>query len=309
MELGASTMNAFLHKFCEVFALSFYEKFINVYKDGVDLERLHDGGYEYLPGCIGSTDGFHILWDMCPAQKRNLYKGRYDYPSIAFNVTTDHKYRIIGVSGGHPGSNADKTIVQYDGLVDRVRNNENFTNHTYELYTKDGTTRLVRGCYFICDQGYHRWNVLQNTDPDALSVEERTLSRYIECLRKDVECTFGQLVKRFRILKIPFLFHERSRVENVVFACMILHNFLIAVNDRLYDNMDLLKDRYEELGVDFDLTDDDHDSLYNPLSFLLQASAKDDEKVEADKGNSYHELRKHLAEHVYFLFSKGWLST
>ena len=44
--------------------------------------------------------------------------------------------------------------------------------------------------------------------------------------RKSVECTFGILKQRFRILKVPMLFRTKARVDAVMFTCCRLHNIL-----------------------------------------------------------------------------------
>ena len=52
----------------------------------------------------------------------------------------------------------------------------------------------------------------------------------MESVRKDVECTFGILKKRWRILKNHILLQSKgckASIDNVVFTCAILHNMLL----------------------------------------------------------------------------------
>ena len=46
-------------------------------------------------------------------------------------------------------------------------------------------------------------------------------------MRKDVERTFGTLKKRFRILRLPFLYEREERVTNVFKMCCVPHNRLL----------------------------------------------------------------------------------
>ena len=46
-------------------------------------------------------------------------------------------------------------------------------------------------------------------------------------MRKDVECVFGILKKRFRILRLPFLYGDPNKIVNVFRACCIMHNWLL----------------------------------------------------------------------------------
>jgi hypothetical protein len=45
-------------------------------------------------------------------------------------------------------------------------------------------------------------------------------------VRKDVECVFGSMKKRFRILKVPGLFKYKTDVDNIFFTSCWLHNLL-----------------------------------------------------------------------------------
>jgi hypothetical protein len=46
-------------------------------------------------------------------------------------------------------------------------------------------------------------------------------------VRKDVECFFGVLKGRFRILKLPIQYQDEKRVDTLFHACCILHNMLL----------------------------------------------------------------------------------
>lgn len=42
-----------------------------------------------------------------------------------------------------------------------------------------------------------------------------------------VECCFGRLKTRFRILKLPILTHSKENVDNMFLTCCCLHNILL----------------------------------------------------------------------------------
>ena len=48
-----------------------------------------------------------------------------------------------------------------------------------------------------------------------------------EGARKDVECAFGILQSRFCILRRPAHLYEQGDIENIMLACIILHNMII----------------------------------------------------------------------------------
>ena len=73
---------------------------------------------------------------------------------------------------------------------------------------------------------------------------------HVESLRKDVECTFGILKKRFMILKHAVRLHNIEDLEHIFRTCAILHNILLEHDGR---------DDWEE-ELDDDSEDDNDDS-------------------------------------------------
>ena len=59
------------------------------------------------------------------------------------------------------------------------------------------------------------------------SNEEWAWTQKIWSVRKDVECTFGILKNRFRILKTPMLFHDKATIDDIFWTCCVLHNMLL----------------------------------------------------------------------------------
>ncbi len=49
-------------------------------------------------------------------------------------------------------------------------------------------------------------------------------------MRKDVECLFGILKLRFKILKNPFQYHSLDIMEDVFVVCGMIHNALVIVD-------------------------------------------------------------------------------
>jgi hypothetical protein len=52
----------------------------------------------------------------------------------------------------------------------------------------------------------------------------------VELMRKDVECTFGILRGRWRILKTGVRLHGVEKVDQVWFTCCALHNWLLEID-------------------------------------------------------------------------------
>ena len=88
---------------------------------------------------------------------------------------------------------------------------------------------ITSGVYFICDGGYLRWPVLICPFKHSGSATHKGyFSSTLESVRKDVECTFGILKKRWKILEYGICFDTIEVVQRVFTVCCILHNMMLS---------------------------------------------------------------------------------
>ena len=84
--------------------------------------------------------------------------------------------------------------------------------------------------YLFCDNGYLHWP--QSIFP-YLGEPSHTLEGYfssnLESVHKDVECTFGMLKKRWKILNNGLKFQDIKVCKKIFVTCCCLHNFLLNV--------------------------------------------------------------------------------
>ena len=171
-----------------------------------------------FPGCVGSVDGVHLHWARCPARLLSRHKGAKGYPTRSFNVTVDHRRFVRHVACSKPGTMNDKSSVRYDPHVLSVRQGK------YKDYKFKVRGRTVSGGWLMSDGGYHRWRCLQCPRPHDSRRHVRVWSKALESVRKDVECTFGIMKGRFRILKLPIEFHHEQMIDYLFYTCAYLHN-------------------------------------------------------------------------------------
>ena len=143
----------------------------------------------------------HVPWDRVPAALVSAYIGKEGIPTVAYKVTVRHDRWIMAASQGFAGSWNDKTIVHYDTFVSRFRTGDLYGNVEFEVQVSASEIKKIRGLYLICDGGYHKWRCMQCPFPEGPSDDEKAWSKQLTSLRKDVECVFGILKQRFRILK------------------------------------------------------------------------------------------------------------
>jgi Plant transposon protein len=84
-------------------------------------------------------------------------------------------------------------------------------------------------------------------------------SKWVESVRKDVECTFGILKGRFTILKAPLRYHKLEYMDNVWMTCCALHNMLLEVEhgDRENAEADNEEDESQDAVVECDVYDEE----------------------------------------------------
>jgi hypothetical protein len=82
--------------------------------------------------------------------------------------------------------------------------------------------------YLIVDGGYHKWRCLQCPLKHSAIHREMLWSKWLETVRKDVECVFGVLKGRFRCLKLPVYYHDKKSIDDMFFTCSILHVMLLS---------------------------------------------------------------------------------
>ena len=181
-----------------------------------------------LPGCCGSVDVVHVKWSNCPAGDFNRAKGKETFPSLGFQCITDYNRRILSVYGPHFGSRNDMDIVKTDHHVHAMKKNRLHREARWSYYSHDGHVRTNRGSYLICDNGYLRWptTICPFTRVSCASAEGY-FSSNLEGVRKDVECTFGILKKRWRVLNNGFFHREMEICSNIFITCCWLNNFLL----------------------------------------------------------------------------------
>ena len=147
-------------------------------------------------------------------------------------------------------------------------------------------------------------------------------SKWVESVRKDVECVFGILKGRWRCLKLPIFYQKKKDIDNMFFTCCIFHNMLLA-----NDGFDV---RWEKdvnwQGQDGNHADEDlsifrkHSkrakSLISSTDFSLLGvnSVYDRYKIFHENGgdneSSHHTLREKLITHFCHEHENGnvqWL--
>ena len=203
-----------------------------------------------MHGACGSSDATHITSENCEYNLRNNHiGGKSSHTTRTFNVTVNHRRRILFSTRGGPGRWNDKTLVLFDDFVSGIRDGDILGDTEFELLERGRNGEIItvkyKGSYVIVDNGYLRWSV--TVPPFKISNKQTEIrwSKWVESMRKDVECTFGIMKGRWRILKTGIRVEGVEAVDQVWLTCCALHNWLLEIDglDKAWDGQGIPQSR------------------------------------------------------------------
>jgi hypothetical protein len=225
----------YFHQFISVGSEILYPLYVSL---PVSEEELRSHTQEFklagFSGCIGSTDATHIA-EKCSYHLRNNHLGAKQHiTSSTFNLTVNHRRRILSTTSGMPGRWDDKTVVLFDGFVNGIHKGQIHNNAKFNLFEYVPAGNIVlkeyTGSWFIVDNGYLKWSTTVPPLKVTALEKERQWSHWLESLRKDVECTFGILKGRWRILKTGIRLQGVEVANKIWRTCCALQNMLLEVD-------------------------------------------------------------------------------
>lgn len=242
--ISEETHRKFMHIYLFWGSTTLYENHVILPENG---KQAQEWAEEYkmagFPGCISSGDATHIGMLKCFYQlKQHNASYKLKMPSRTYNTHVNHRRRILHSTPGHPGRWNDISLQLFDTFAKTMRHGDTYNDLVFELKerTTDGDTKAVyyRGVWEIVDNGYLPWPTMVPPSKFYCTYAEMRFSKWIESLRKDVECTFGIMKGRFRILKTGIPLHGIEVCDRVWLTCCALHNFFL-VEDGLDEKWDV----------------------------------------------------------------------
>jgi len=239
-------------------------------------------------GMIGSIDCMHWHWEKCPyAWKGQYTRGDQGVPTIILEVVASHDRWIWHAFFGVAGSNNDINVLNQSTLfVDQLRGEA-----PQVQYFVNG--RQYSKPYYLADGIYPEWAVFVKSIRAPQSAEHKLFSEHQEGARKDVECAFGILQSRFCILRRPARLYEQGDLENIMLACIILHNMIIE------DEKDIEDDS-------FDLNEEATTSTVQPSTITQGHDPAMEEVLQRDTEirdrEAHRQLQSDLIDHIWQKF-------
>lgn len=244
--LGISTISKIVQLVCQQIWQNLKEEYLGLpsrekWQDiAVNFQRM-----SHFPNCIGAVDGKHIrIQKFRHSGSMNLnYK---QYFSIVLMAVVDADYRFIYVDIGAYGKDSDSSIFQQTVFYKKLRNGTLNIPESAPLQQDILPFVLVGDEAFALDT-----HLLRPFGGHNLTVTKKIFNYRLTRARRFVECAFGILANKWRILHRA-LNVSKGLATDIVKAIIILHN-LVREKDGIHQSdlyIDIQNNTFHNLGRD-----------------------------------------------------------
>lgn len=175
-----------------------------------------------FPNCIGAIDGKHIRV-VKPAHSGSLYYNYKHFFSIVLLAVCDANYCFIAVDIGDYGKNSDSSIFKNSNFYKKMIKKELSIPEDSLL---PGASEYKLPYVIVGDEAFGlSHNVMRPYAGKNLPLKKRVFNYRLSRARRFIECTSGIMSNKWRIFHRPLNVSEPF-AENIIKACVILHNFV-----------------------------------------------------------------------------------
>ena len=183
-----------------------------------------------LPNIAGAIDGTHIKIK-APKDSAVDYFSRYQQHDVVVQAVVNGKKAFMDVAAGFPGSMHDARVLRNSIIYEKAEHGDILAEGP--IHRVDGSEIQP---YLVGDSAYPLSPWLQKPFPEGTrDPDEIRFNQELSSARVQVECAFGILKSRWRIL----MGMEESKVQlisKIILACAVLHNFCILHGDEWEEN-------------------------------------------------------------------------
>ena len=183
-----------------------------------------------LPNVVGAIDGTHIRMQK-PKDSGPDYFSRYQQYDVVVQAVVNGEKRFLDVAAGFPGSMHDARIFKNSAICQKIMNGELLNEPTVRVQNREVKP------FLLGDSAYPISTSLLKPYPEGTrDPKEIHFNKELSRARVSVECAFGILKRRWRILQ-KRLDSNIAFVTKCIIACCVIHNFCIDSGD-LWDDDD-----------------------------------------------------------------------
>ncbi|XP_071051076.1 uncharacterized protein [Onthophagus taurus] len=190
-----------------------------------------------FPNCIGAIDGKHIRIKKPASSGSEFFNYKCFFSTVLLGVA-DSDYCFTSIEVGAYGSASDSNIFKKSKFGSLLEKGQlNIPGPTLLPNEETGT---VMPFIILGDEAFATSeHILRPYPSKNLSVTKRVFNYRLSRARRMVECSFGILAGKWRILNRP-LDTSLELSDIIIKACCILHNFVrkhdgVCFEDSLYE--------------------------------------------------------------------------
>lgn len=252
--IGKSTINGIVRETCQVLwsVLQPTEMPKPNKEKWIDISKTFYSKTNF-PNCLGAIDGKHIRCKN-PENSGSLFFNYKKYFSIVLMAVVDANLNFIYIDVGAYGHEADSSVFRQSAFGKMLYSQQLQIPVALPL-----TENNIQPYVFVADEafGLHA-NLLRPFPGRGLNNTRRVFNYRLSRARRTVECAFGVLANKWRVLHTTILV-EPDFCDDIVKACCVLHNFIRKRDGYNYDeetdvhNLDNLTSRGRNInrsGID-----------------------------------------------------------
>lgn len=175
-----------------------------------------------FPNCMGCIDGKHVRIS-CPPHSGTMFYNYKKFYSIVLLGICDAKYRFLVIDVGGFGKQSDGATFASSDFYRMIKNKEIAIPDDACLPGTNFTTPLV----FLADEAFPlSVNVLTPYNVENLNEEKIVFNKRHSRARKCIECTFGILYSKWRLLS-KNIETDHETVDMIIKGMCVLQNTII----------------------------------------------------------------------------------
>lgn len=175
-----------------------------------------------FPNCIGALDGKHIRM-IQPQNSGSLYYNYKHFFSLVLLALCDANYCFTWVDIGAYGKNSDSGIFKESTLYSKLTEKTLNIPDPSPINNSDET---ILPYVIVADEAFGMLeNLMRPYGGNLLTYEKKIFNYRLTLARRYIECTFGIISNKWRILHRP-LDVDIDFAEYIVKAICVLHNYV-----------------------------------------------------------------------------------
>ena len=214
------TLSLTIRKVCHAIVKVMGPEFIKFPTTKDELEGLMNNFEEKFgfPMVVGCVDGTHVPVRQPTENPHDYFCYKMKY-SINVQAVCDHEGKFLDVDCSWPGSVHDAKVFANSG-INKLFQEKKLPNVERKLNENDIAVPPV----VLGDPAYPLLPSVLKEFATCNSNEEVIFNQMLRSVRNQVECAFGRLKGRWRILNRPIDL-AIEHVPTIIYACFVLHNF------------------------------------------------------------------------------------